>query len=225
MELLVGLAIGLFLMTGALSLFSTQSKATLQALLEAQLQRNLRQAMEFMTQDLRRAGAWENALAGVPTQPQSMVLVNPHASLSATSSSIAYGYGQDTARGQTSGLNLVNVDEQFGVRLSNGIIEAAQGQNQWLPLTDGKAVEVTRLTLTPRLQTVLASDTCRKRCCDAISIPACPVINAPNGCPRVERWAFDIQIDGRSRKDPTLTRSLRGEVQVRNEWLVGRCPA
>ena len=40
-----------------------------------------------------------------------------------------------------------------------------------------------------------------------------------------EDLSVDIQIDGRSRKDPTLTRSLRGEVQVRNEWLVGRCPA
>ena len=224
-ELLVGVAIGLFVLAGALSLFANQSQATTQVMLEAQLNRNLRQAMDFITQDVRRAGAWENAVAGSPSKPDAPVLANPHAFLSSTTSSITYGYGQDTARGQPSGLNLANVDEQFGVRLNNSVIESAQVQGQWQALTDARAVEVTRLSVVPRVETVAANDSCRKRCCDAILLPACPTVNAPDGCPRVQRWAFEIEIEGRSRRDPTMSRVLRGRVQVRNELLSGRCPA
>lgn len=224
-ELLVGLAIGLFLLAGALSLFATQSQATAQTLLEAQLNRNLRQAMDFITQDVRRSGAWENAIAGSPSSASTTVAVNPHAALSATASSIDYSYGQDIARGQPSGFNLGNVDEQFGVRLNAGVIEAEQAQGQWQALTDTRSVEITRLSVVPSVQTVLAGDACRKRCCEAVAAPACPTINAPDGCPRIQRWAFEVTIDGRSRRDPSLTRTLTAQVQVRNELLLGRCPS
>lgn len=224
-ELLVGLAIGLFLLAGALSLFATQSQATAQTLLEAQLNRNLRQAMDFITQDVRRSGAWENAIAGSPSSTSTAVAVNPHASLSSTASSIDYSYGQDITRGQPSGFNLANVDEQFGVRLNAGVIEAEQSQGQWQALTDTRSVEITRLSVVPRVQTVQAADACRKRCCAAVAAPACPTVNAPDGCPRIERWAFEVAIDGRSRRDPNLTRTLTAQIQVRNELLLGRCPS
>lgn len=222
-ELLVGLAIGLFLLAGALSLFGAQTRNAKTVLLEQQLNRNLRQALDYMTQDLRRAGAWENAIAGAPG-PTGLPVANPHASLSASTTSISYSYGQDTARRQPSGLNLANTDEQFGIRLNNGALETAVGQNQWQALTDAEAVEVTRLTVTPRVETVAAGDVCRKLCCEAIQLPRCPQVNAPQGCPKVQRWTFGIEIDGRSRRDTTLTRSIRSDVQVRNELIVGSCP-
>ena len=224
-ELLVGLAIGLFLLTGALSLFSSQSRATSQALLEAQLNRNLRLAVDFITQDLRRAGAWENAIGGAPSSADAAALLNPHLAISASGSSIAYSYGRDVARGQPAGLNALNTDEQFGVRLNAGVIEVAQGQGAWQPLTDAKAVEVTALTVAPKLQVTSGADTCRKVCCEAVAAPACPSVNAPDGCPRVQRWSFDIAVSARARRDPAMTRTLRTQVQVRNELLSGRCPA
>lgn len=223
-ELLVGLAIGLFLLAGGLSLFANQSQRSVQVLLETQLNRNLRQAMDFITQDLRRAGAWENALAAAPS-PNATPVMNPHAALSSTAASIDYSYGQDTARGQPSSLNLSNVDEQFGLRLNAGVLESAVGQGQWQALTDLASVEVTRLSVVPRSQTIPAGDACRKLCCDAVMLPRCPQINAPQGCPKLQRWSFEIEIDGQSRRDPTLTRRLQGQVQVRNELLVGACPA
>jgi type IV pilus assembly protein PilW len=222
-ELLVGLAIGLFLLAGALSLFGAQTRNAKTVILEQQLNRNLRQALDYITQDVRRAGSWENAIAGAPG-PNASPLVNPHSGLSSSATTISYSYGQDTARRQPSGLNLANADEQFGVRLNNGALEAAVGQNQWQALTDAEAVEVTRFAVNPRVETLAAGDVCRKICCDAILLPRCPQVNAPQGCPKVQRWTFGIEIDGRSRRDSTLTRSVRSDIQVRNELIVGSCP-
>lgn len=223
-ELLVGLAIGLFLLAGALSLFSQQSKTAMSVTLEAQLNRNLRQAADFLEQDLRRAGAWENAVAGAPSATRAPI-ANPHSTLTATASSIEYSYGQDNARQQPSGLNLANTDEQFGVRLNNGTLEAAVGQGRWQPLTDTRAVEITRFVVMPRVTSASASDACRKTCCEAVLLPTCPQVNAPQGCPKVQRVAYDIEIGGRSRRDPRLARVLNSQVQVRNELIVGMCPA
>ena len=223
-ELLVGLAIGLFLLAGALSLFSAQSQNAKAVVLEQQVNRNLRQAMDFLSQDLRRAGAWENAIAGAP-RPSGAPVRNPHATIASTASRIQYSYGQDIARGQPTGLNSANVDEQFGIRLNNGVLEAAIGQDQWQALTDTAAVEVTRFVVTPAVATVDADEVCQRPCCEAVLLPRCPQVNAPQGCPRVERWRFDIELEGRSRRDPTLVRTLRGRALVRNELIIGSCPA
>ena len=221
-ELLVGLAIGLFILAGGLSLFASQSRFSVETSLEAQVQRNLRQALDFATQDLRRAGAWENAQAGAPATLSGHT-PNPHASLLASNNELSYSYGQDRAMGRTSSFNQANSDEQFGLRLRDGVLESAQGSGLWQALTDSRAVKITGFTVTPTASTVDARDVCAAVCCDQINAN-CSAVNAPQGCPKVQRWTIDLTIEGESRRDPSIRRRVDGRVQVRNEFLSGRCP-
>lgn len=221
-ELLVGLAIGLFILAGGLSLFASQSRFSVETALEAQVQRNLRQALDFATQDLRRAGAWENALAGAPAALSGHT-PNPHASLLASNNELSYSYGQDRATGRTTGFNQANTDEQFGLRLRDGVLESAQGSGLWQALTDSRTVKVTTFTVTPTASTVDARDVCAAACCDQIS-SSCAAVNAPQGCPKVQRWSVELVVEGESRRDPSIKRRVEGRVQARNEFLSGRCP-
>ena len=60
-ELLVGVAVGLFIVAGATLIVSTQLSENKRLLAETQLQQDLRAAADIMTRELRRSGYWLDA--------------------------------------------------------------------------------------------------------------------------------------------------------------------
>ena len=80
-ELLIGVAIGLLLITGATSLFLSNLDSSRRLLLEARLNQNIRSAAELITRDLRRAGSWAPAVATLgshTTHPHQHLLSDTH---------------------------------------------------------------------------------------------------------------------------------------------------
>jgi len=71
-ELLVGIAIGLFILAGATLVTSTQLSNNRLLLLETQIQQDLRSTADLITRELRRSGYWGGApttawpMAGAP---------------------------------------------------------------------------------------------------------------------------------------------------------------
>ena len=60
-ELLIGLAIGLFIVGGAIKLFVDNLTNNRRLLLETRVNQDLRAAADLIARDLRRAGYWRNA--------------------------------------------------------------------------------------------------------------------------------------------------------------------
>ncbi|NJK42625.1 MAG: hypothetical protein HC937_02780 [Aquincola sp.] len=63
-ELLIGAAVGLFIVGGAIALLVNQLRDNRVLLLETRVNQDLRSAADLVARDVRRAGYWGNALAG-----------------------------------------------------------------------------------------------------------------------------------------------------------------
>lgn len=207
-ELMVGLALGLVIVAAGLLLLAQHLRENRSLLLQARLVQDLRSASELMAHDLRRAGYWGHAAAGLATAQQAPQ-ANPYASLG-TDGNIAYTYSRDDTENHT-----VDTNERFGYRLRQGVIEMQLGQGNWQALTDAGSLQVTSLRITPQLREVVLDGACREAC--APGSTQCP--------PRQQLRSLALQISARATTDTALTRSTTLQVQLRNDALSGACPA
>lgn len=146
-ELMIGVALALFLLSGLILTFTSTTKSSVDTLRAAKGSQDLRGAMMMMARDLRRAGYWANA-ASMTGSPAT---VNPFATLNtAAAGCVLFAYDQN-------GNGTLDVGESFGYRLNGGAIEArtagaaddcAAATNSWEALTDAKVNAINTLTFT-----------------------------------------------------------------------------
>ena len=99
-ELLVGLALGLLVVASGTLLLTTHLREHRALLLEARLMQDLRTATDLVARDLRRAGHWGAAAAGV-WSPAEAPRANPYAALApagAASDAASFAYSRDSER-------------------------------------------------------------------------------------------------------------------------------
>ena len=72
-ELMIGLLIGLFITGGVLSVYIAISQSSSETLKQARLNQEMSAIMNVITNDLRRAGYWEDAAANKPQDNPYMV--------------------------------------------------------------------------------------------------------------------------------------------------------
>jgi len=77
-ELMVGVAIGLFVVAGATMAVSNQLGDNRRLMLETQIQQDLRAAADVIARDLRRSGYWASAQGGVWHAGAVAVASNPY---------------------------------------------------------------------------------------------------------------------------------------------------
>ena len=143
-EMMVGVAISLFLLTGLILAFTSASKSSSDTLRLLKGSQDLRGAMLLMGRDVRRAGYWANAT----TMVGSKTTVNPFAAINtAVAGCILFSYDQNSN-------GALDAAESFGYRLKNGVIEARTGGstddcngagNTWEALTEPNVNQVTAL--------------------------------------------------------------------------------
>lgn len=209
LELLVGVAVSLVVVGGALALFIGNLGGSRQVLSETRLNQDLRAAMDLLTRDLRRAGAWGNAIQGtIAVGVGAVTTPNPYSAVAATGAEITYNFTRDAAEN-----NALDANEQFGLRLDSGALQMQSGNGGWIDLTDTKSITVTDFSITPTETVLPLGHLCMKTCAPG----------APN-CPTATVRAFTVVVQGQSVKDATLVRSLRSQVRVRNDRLQGTCP-
>jgi prepilin peptidase dependent protein B len=202
-ELMVGLALGLLITAAGLSLLASQWREHRSATAAMRLMQELRSAADIITRDLRRAGHWRAPAAGS---------ANPYAAfapMAAASDAAQFAYSRDTTENQ-----LLDGNEQFGLRLRGGVIELLLGTGGWQALTDASTLVVTEFSLQPALQSVPLSEHCTTPCPPGM---ACG--------PRLEQRSVVIRITARAADDPALVRRLSSQVQLRNPTVTGACPA
>ncbi len=145
-EVLVGLALALLVVAGGAALLTSQIREHRSLVIEARLTQDLRTAADLIARDLRRAGHWGDAGAGVWAEAQP-ARANPYIALAsdgAASDAASLRYSRDVFEN-----HVLDSNEQFGFRLRNGAIEIQLGNGNWQALTDSTVLTVTHFLITP----------------------------------------------------------------------------
>jgi len=212
-ELMVGIAIGLFILAAATMLMTAQLGDNRRLLLETQLQQDMRVAADMVSRDIRRAGYWTTAVNSVWADTTSAAVTQPYAALtpepggdSQTVQSFEYLRSikdEDPTTGVPA--NQVVLKEHLGFRLQNGTIEFQVSQGNWQALTDPNVMTVTAFDMTLK-----SSD---------LPVPcgaSCPT--GPGGC-RLNLSVRDVTvtIEATAVHDSSVSRSLTDYVRLRND--------
>ncbi|MDQ3060286.1 MAG: prepilin-type N-terminal cleavage/methylation domain-containing protein [Pseudomonadota bacterium] len=222
-ELLIGVALGLFILGGALKLFGDYINNNRQLVLETRVNQDMRAAADLIARDLRRAGYWGDSTAGVT----GTALTSEYAAVSPTGTAattqITYSYSQGEEDN-----DLDATTENFGFRLNSGALQYLQG-GSWQTMTDPNTLTVTAFTVTPRQRCVPLQQYCTGA--SSSSCSAC-TLNATTGCPSascatcpfLNVRSYDIALQGTSTTDSSVVRNLQETVRVRNDQRLGSCP-
>lgn len=219
-ELMVGVAIGMFIVGGAIKLFIDMFGNNRRLLIETRVNQDLRAAADVIARDLRRAGYWRNAASGVGTT----AVANPYSSAAVTTvaaSGVTYAYDKD-------GVDTVDTTtEQFGFRVTGNVIEMRVGGG-WQQLTDPNTVQITNPNLVQNaasaVQWASIADSCPCVGAGTCVAPTSAASVVAGNWPQVGvRWV-DVVIEGRSATDVRVTRRVIESVRLRNEQGRGVCP-
>ena len=215
-ELLVGIAIGLFVLAGATLLVTGQLGDNRRLLLETQVQQDLRSAADLIARDVRRAAFWGSAASAV-WGPSASAPLNPYPSISQASGAGGRPellYAWSSAEGNVAENDALDAIEQFGFALNSttGAIEMKLGGAGWQALTDSNVLRVTAFSVLPTTESVPLP--CAKSC--PVGVATCP--------PQQLVRKLVIELVGQAVHDSRVKRSVRAEIRLRNDGLSGACP-
>ena len=210
-ELLIGTAVGMAVISGAALLTAKNLGGSRLVLAEARLNEDLRNAADLLTRDLRRAGYWGNAISGTIAQGGTSVTAkNPYSAASSPAvNTVSYGFSREASADDDKQAD----NESFGFRLQDNAVQMGSGKD-WTDVTDKTSIKVTRFSIAPTETTVSLGQYCATVCALGSAT-----------CPRMRIHSFAVLIEGTSVRDPDIKRSLRSTVRVRNDEVVGSCPA
>ena len=204
-ELMVGIAVGLFIVAAATTLMANQLSDNRRLLVETQIQQDLRASMDIITRQLRRAGALNilQAQSGLGTSTgtggtrSAFSLVSPTA---APSSDVGFAFFR-------------NAGDQgpYGFKFDSGGIQSLTG-GTWQELTDINVMKVTAFTVTP-----VVVESTRLPC-----PKLCPVAGGgfDTACwPQLVVRDYTVTITAEARNDATVRRSMTSKVRLRNDWV------
>lgn len=200
-EMMVGVAVGLFVVAGAATLTSTQLVENRRLLLETQVQQDLRAASDIITRELRRAGFdnYPEAMVWSATAAASQPSSNQNAGLLLGQGSdvVTYSYDRPSASALTS----------FGYQLNNYTIKQRIG-TAVQDLTDPRTLKVTAFDVA--LQDVGSLQlACPKLCVDG----------SQDCWPTLALTDAVVTITGEAVSDASVSRTVVSRVRLRNDGV------
>lgn len=230
-ELMVGIAIGLFIVGGAIKLTVDNLSSNRRLLVEARVNQDLRAAADIIARDLRRAGYWESAVSGVWSAGYTSVsATNPFGTVTDTSEQVTYGYERPgVAASDPNASNLLGFKRV--VSNSIGSIQIQNAAGGWQDLTDANAIDVTAFSITETERPVELWPYCACRTKVPV-IPACEQTALSNSStrPRLMIREYTVKITAQAvsggAADSTVTREILETVRVRNDVVTNPngCP-
>lgn len=220
-ELMIGVALGMFLVAGAVTVFVTHLSNSRNLLVEARVNQDLRATADVISRDLRRAGYWDNAISGVVAGATGTTIANPYVAITMTGTSqVEYLFSRDAN-------NTPDNNEAVGFRRSTvngvGVIQIkTDATPTWQTLTDPTVLNIPAngLAITQTTTTIPVGGACAKVC----PPPAGATWTCPNP-PTLKLRQYDITITGTAVADARVTRTLQTRARVRNDEAAGVCPA
>lgn len=226
-ELMVGIAVGLFVVAGATKLLVDNLTNNRRMLVETRVNQDLRSAADLIVRDLRRAGYWQSATSVV----SGATVLNPYSAIANTTTDLTTG--ELTFTYDKDGNSTVNDGDRSGFRVNSGMLEIRNGANGWQPVTDSGSMEIVApATLTVTTRTVVLSASCpcltTLACTPGSFLDPDPATGATGinfaNRPRVAVREYDLRLTGRAPSDTNVRRSIREMVRVRNDEPSGTCP-
>lgn len=203
-ELLVGIAIGMFVVAAATMLVSSQLNDNRRLLLETQVQQDLRAAADIITRELRRAGYTPDAASLVWT-PTSVPAPSAYSTVQldpGNPSEVVFSYWRRIAE-----------DGPYGFKRDGQVLRTLLSAGGWQELTDGNALRITSFSVTPRDGPATRMP-CPKLCPDGTE--AC--------WPTLTVRELDVAIEGEAVSDPSVKRRLDTVVRLRNDLVKFNAP-
>jgi prepilin peptidase dependent protein B len=233
-EFMVGVVVGLFIVGGGTKLFVDYLGSNRSLLLATRTNQDLRAAADLVVRDLRRAGYWRNAEAGISTNVAVLPVANPYRVVSAASGILDYSYAKDNNNDRDD-------SERFGVRRAEvsgkGVLQLQTSLDTWETVTDPATLDF------PAADGVSITQS-QSRVVDVYN--ECPCIfeltcnknqfldpnpDTPgvtgiyfNTRPRLTVREFNVRLKAVASADSTIVREINESVRVRNDALDGTCP-
>lgn len=206
-EMMVGLTVGLIVVAGASLMMVSQLADHRRLVLETQVQQDLRAAGDLILRDMRRAGYRLLPDQGIWAAAAAAPRANPYAELTVfpDGRKVTYSYAKGTED------NVVSVNEQFGYRLSGGVLQYLYG-GTWQPLTDPSTVTVSDLTIAIDTQEVALDEFCTTPCAPGA---ACP--------PSLQVRDVRVGLTGTAVHDSKVVRNVTLTTRLRNDAITGAC--
>jgi Prokaryotic N-terminal methylation motif len=222
-ELMVGIAVGLFVVAAATLVVSSQLNDNRRLLLEVQVQQDLRTTADIISRELRRAGGWGAADASV---------VNPALGVAGATMNANLRLPLDAVAGATHSIEfkykrLDGQEGPYGYQLTSaGVIRSKLTDlSGYHDLTDVNTLFIEELTITPQASLAVVLP-CPKDC------PVVAGLSADYCWPSLGVRDLTIKIKGKSPSDASIVREITTQVRVRNDNLVfnpagsaAACPA
>lgn len=207
-EILVALTLNAFLFAGLLTIFLANLKHYRQTLNADRLNQQLQMAMFIMTNDIRRAGYWNNAASDVGGTANNNPFMTTGADVTVNGSNncilISYDKNRD---GTLASVSAGSDDERYGFRLQGNVLQARPpgasfdclaASNAWENMTDANIVQITNLTFTLNTRTITTGP----------------------GTKGISMRSVDITLTGRLTNDTSVTKTLTQHVVIRNDKYI-----
>lgn len=207
-ELMLSITLGLFLVLGLSTFMVNNMNFNATATRTVRLNDEMRAVMDFMANDIRRAGYWGAASSAIGS-----TAVNPFSTINTGTGCLLYSYDYD----QNGSLTQTNsiTDERFGFLLntsngsilmrdptslnapscsSSGIAAAISGKD-WIPITDPNEISVDALNFT------------------VVSTPSSTNLH-------VQIRTVQVIFSASLKKDSSVKQTLRETIAIRNDNYV-----
>lgn len=223
-ELLVGVALGLFIVAGAVTLAVSHLRDARRQVLESKVNQELRAAADLIARDIRRAGYWHNATKGVWQGAGSTAMTSNYSPVTASSDSLVFSYARDDN-------DALDGNEQFRIER---VVDSASGRgvlrfnngSGLQPITDVNTVNITSFDPDDSMGMADTERLCLVKYCPNSTVTTCPA-GAANTYPALHVRTYTIRIAAESAVDSNVKREIVETVRLRNDLLVNvnGCPA
>jgi len=227
-ELMIGILIGTIVVAAAIALFVTTIRAATAVAQEIRLTQEIRISMDFMVNDIRRAGYAFPHQNRVERDPDTQVPINPFQSgdldlalhrngeCVLLSFDPTFDYEPDPETLQSDLEDLASIQYVFGYRLEEGVIQMLTNTTRveattdcdagdWVALTDPATTRVETLSFDVDLRCRNVTDTSRD--CN----------NTESEDVLYERRLVTIEIDARHAQDADTRIALSDTMALRND--------
>jgi prepilin peptidase dependent protein B len=224
-ELMIALVLGLIVVGAAVSIYIATIRSSSDIIKSARLSHDLDSALAIMVNDIRRAGYWGGAMVGSDSRnnPFTQPATDLH-SPSADCVLYTYDANDDGIVDPTNGheyygfkLNGTNIQMRLSGSSTNN---CDLNTDDWetLNVSEGnEQIEVTSLTFTEPFKCLRKRVGVADLSYDTTCADAATAGNLVTGDSVIETREIAIEIDGRVKSDPAVTKKVTGQVKIRND--------
>lgn len=200
-EMMVGVAVGLFVVAAATTVSVTQITENRRLMLETQLHQDMRATTDIVTRELRRASFYFAAPESIWINDTSTPATNPRRTITPSSGlgakTVGFSYDRAPTVNGPFGFRYRD-DYKVGSRLFSGSV--------WQDLTDTNTMTVNSFWVRP-VSEESAKIPCPKLCPDSTT----------DCWPTVSVREYVIDISAAAKSDVNVTRAMSSRVRVRND--------